>query len=76
MYQILSTTIEADMTQTGTLHRHLESTDAATPESLRDDGVYPTLLQRMLSLNPSECLSTLQQAVNSLARLTDGRFAS
>jgi len=57
-------------------HKHSESPHTAPTDSLSVDGIDLTLIRWMLSLTPSERLSTLQQAVNSLARLSNGRFAS
>jgi len=64
------------MQRTALPQSHLESLGATPNESLYEDGIDLTLIRWMLTLTPSERLSTLQQTVYSLARLTNGRFAS
>ncbi len=47
---------------------------ARTNTQITDAGVDVTLIHWMLSMNPSERLEVLQAAVNSLSRLSRGRF--
>ena len=57
-------------------HLHLDYPETATTGLPREDGVDLTLIRWMLSLTPAERLATLQQAINSLTRLSHGRFTS
>jgi hypothetical protein len=57
-------------------HQYPEYPETAPTGLPREDGVDLTLIRWMLSLTPAERLATLQQAVNSLTRLSHGRFTS